>query len=163
MTFMNWFHMCLEIFFHSCFIFTVWTQKVYTEKQLEMMLMTICWTPKKYLMNYQPKSWTKMKSIAGSRSPFRADGEHSAECLPHGQPRRRDLGKVPRMDGPRWHIVHIHWARLRMRLSVFLWITQPKMHQFQKSLCPFSRGGPEDSKTPPTCKVCMILSQVMAI
>ena len=24
------------------------------------------------------------------------------------------------------------------------------------------RGGPEDSKTPPTCKICMILSQVMA-
>ena len=44
---------------------------------------------------------TKMKSIAGSRSPFRAHGEHSAECLPHGQPRRRDLGQVPRMDGPR--------------------------------------------------------------
>ena len=36
------------------------------------------------------------------------------------------------------------------------------MHQFLKSLCPSSRGGPEDSKTPPTCKICMILSQVMA-
>merc|ERR1712197_223229 len=36
------------------------------------------------------------------------------------------------------------------------------MHQFKKSLCPSSRGGPEDSKTPPTCKICMILSQVMA-
>ena len=45
----------------------------------------------------------------------------------------------------------------------FSWITQPKMHQFKKSLCPSSRGGPEDSKTPPTCKVWIILSQVMAI
>ena len=37
-----------------------------------------------------------------------------------------------------------------------------KMHQFKKSLCPSSRDGPEDSKTPPTFKVCMILSHVMA-
>ena len=43
----------------------------------------------------------------------------------------------------------------------FSWISQPKMHQFKKSLCPSSRGGPEDSKTPPTFKVCMILSHVM--
>ena len=42
-----------------------------------------------------------MKSLAGSRSPLRADGEHPAECLPHGQPRRRDLGQVPRLDGSR--------------------------------------------------------------
>ena len=29
-------------------------------------------------------------------------------------------------------------------------ITHPRMHQFKKSLCPSSRGGPEDSKTHPT-------------
>ena len=35
------------------------------------------------------------------------------------------------------------------------------MHQSSKSLWPSSRGGPEVSKTPPTCKVWMILCQVM--
>ena len=37
------------------------------------------------------------------------------------------------------------------------------MHQSSKSLCPSLRGVPEDSKTPPTCQVWMILSQVIAI
>ena len=53
------------------------------------------------LKKYIEELPTKMKSIAGSRSPLRADGEHPTECLPHGQPRRRDLGQVPRLDGPR--------------------------------------------------------------
>ena len=30
-------------------------------------------------------------------------------------------------------------------------ISQPRVHQFEKSLCPSARGGPEDSKTPATC------------
>ena len=34
------------------------------------------------------------------------------------------------------------------------------MHEYQKSLCPSSIGGPEVSETPPTCEVWMILSQV---
>ena len=42
-------------------------------------------------------------------------------------------------------------------------ISQPRMHQFEKSQCPSSRGGPEDSKTPPTCEVWIICGQVMAI
>ena len=37
------------------------------------------------------------------------------------------------------------------------------MHQSSKSLRPSSRVGPEVSKTPPTCKVWVILSQVMEI
>ena len=37
------------------------------------------------------------------------------------------------------------------------------MYQSSKSLCPSLRGVPEDSKTPPTCQVWMILSQVIAI
>ena len=49
-----------------------------------------------------------------------------------------------------------------MRLS-FLSISQPKVHQFQLSLWPSGRGGLEVSKTPPTCKVLIILSQVMAL
>ena len=44
----------------------------------------------------------------------------------------------------------------------FSWITQPEMHQSEKSQCPSSRGGPEVSKTPPTCEVCLSLSQVIA-
>ena len=48
-------------------------------------------------------------------------------------------------------------------LTCFSWITQPRMHQSSKSLCPSLRGVPEDSKTPPTCQVWMILSQVIAI
>ena len=47
--------------------------------------------------------------------------------------------------------------------TCFSWITQPWMHQSSKSLCPSLRGVPEDSKTPPTCQVWMILSQVIAI
>ena len=42
-------------------------------------------------------------------------------------------------------------------------LKSPRMHQSSKSLWPSSRGGPEVSKTPPTCKVWMILSQVMTI
>ena len=42
-------------------------------------------------------------------------------------------------------------------------LKSPRMHQSSKSLWPSSRGGPEDSKTPPTCKVWMIFSQVMTI
>ena len=38
-----------------------------------------------------------------------------------------------------------------------------RMHQSSKSLWPSSRGGPEVSKTPPACKVSMILSQVMTL
>ena len=53
-------------------------------------------------------------------------------------------------------------ARIRMRLS-FSSISQPRVHQFQLSLWPSRRGGPEVSKTPPTCKVRIILSQVMAL
>ena len=45
----------------------------------------------------------------------------------------------------------------------FLSISQPRLHQIQISLRPSCRGGPEDSETPPTCKVWMILSQVMAL
>ena len=41
--------------------------------------------------------------------------------------------------------------------------SQPFLHQFSKSLRPSSRGDPEDSETPPTCKVWMILSQVITI
>ena len=37
------------------------------------------------------------------------------------------------------------------------------MHQSSKYLCPSSRGSPDSSKTPPTCKVWMILSHVLAI
>ena len=37
------------------------------------------------------------------------------------------------------------------------------MHQSEKSQCPSSRGGPEDSKTPPTFEVCMIISQVIGL
>ena len=47
--------------------------------------------------------------------------------------------------------------------SSFSAITQPRMHQSAKSLCPSPRGDPDDSKTPPTCKNWMILSQVMAL
>ena len=53
-------------------------------------------------------------------------------------------------------------ARIRMALP-FLSISQPRLHQIQISLRPSCRGGPEDSKTPPTCKVWIILSQDMAI
>ena len=42
-------------------------------------------------------------------------------------------------------------------------LKSPRMHQSSKSLWPSSRVGPEVSKTPPTCKVWMILSQVMTI
>ena len=42
-------------------------------------------------------------------------------------------------------------------------LKSPRMHQSSKSLWPSSRVGPEVSKTPPTCKVWMILSQVIAI
>ena len=45
----------------------------------------------------------------------------------------------------------------------FLSISKPRLHQIQISLRPSCRGGPEDSETPPTCKVWMILSQVMAL
>ena len=41
----------------------------------------------------------------------------------------------------------------------FLSISQLRMHQYQKSLCPSSRGGPEKSKTPPTCEVLILGSQ----
>ena len=58
------------------------------------------------------------------------------------------------------HIIQL--APLRMRLSFSL-ISQPRMHQLWKYLWPLSRGGPEDSKTPPTCKVWMIWSEVMAL
>ena len=57
--------------------------------------------------------------------------------------------------------VQLQLAPIRTAL-LFLSISLPRMHQFQKSLCPSPRGGPEDSKTPPTCKVWMILSQAMA-
>ena len=40
---------------------------------------------------------------------------------------------------------------------------QPRLHQIQISLRPSCRGGPEDSETPPTCKVWIIFSQVTAI
>ena len=49
------------------------------------------------------------------------------------------------------------------KITVFHEFTQPRMHQFWKSLCPSSRGGPEVSETPPTWKVWMILGQVIAI
>ena len=42
-------------------------------------------------------------------------------------------------------------------------LKSPRMHQSSKSLRPSSRVGPEVSKTPPTCKVWMILCQVMTI
>ena len=42
-------------------------------------------------------------------------------------------------------------------------LKSPRMHQSSKSLWPSSRVGPEVSKTPPTCKVRIILSQVMAL
>ena len=32
-----------------------------------------------------------------------------------------------------------------------LQFSQPFLHQFPKSLCPSSKGDPDDSKTPPTC------------
>ena len=35
-----------------------------------------------------------------------------------------------------------------------LQLSQPFLEQLSKSQCPSSRGDPEDSKTPPTCKVC---------
>ena len=38
-----------------------------------------------------------------------------------------------------------------------------RLHQFQLFLWPSCRGGPEDSKTPPACKIRFILSQDMAI
>ena len=69
-------------------------------KMKSIETVTFLFTFVKYTCLRKKNSKT-MKSIAGSRSPFRAHGEHSAECLPHGQPRRRDLGQVPRMDGPR--------------------------------------------------------------
>ena len=56
----------------------------------------------------------------------------------------------------------IQLAPIRMALS-FSSISQPRLHQFQLSLWPSCRGGPEDSKTPPTCKVWIILSQVIAL
>ena len=56
----------------------------------------------------------------------------------------------------------IHLASLEFA-HLFSWIPQPRMHQSSKSLWPSSRGGPEDSKTPPTCEIWNILSQVMAI
>ena len=46
---------------------------------------------------------------------------------------------------------------------MFWGITRPRMHQFSKSLCPSSRGGPEDSKTHPTSSISWILGKVMAI
>ena len=57
---------------------------------------------------------------------------------------------------------HLQMAPIRMALS-FSSISQPRLHQFQLSLWPSCRGGPEDSKTLPTCKVWIILSQVMAL
>ena len=59
-------------------------------------------------------------------------------------------------------VQHLHLDSLRMRLS-FSSISRPRVHQFKKSLCASSRGGLEDSNTPPTCKIWMIFSQVMAI
>ena len=61
-----------------------------------------------------------------------------------------------------FNVPYIQLARIRMRLS-FSSISQPRVHQLKLSLWPSSRGGPEDFKTPPTCKVWIILSQVMAI
>ena len=58
--------------------------------------------------------------------------------------------------------LHLQLAPIRMALP-FLPISQPRLHQIQISLRPSCRGGPEDSETPPTCKVWMILSQVMAL
>ena len=57
---------------------------------------------------------------------------------------------------------YIQLAPIRMALP-FLSISQPRLHQIQISLRPSCRGGPEDSETPPTCKVWIILSQVTAI
>ena len=45
----------------------------------------------------------------------------------------------------------------------FSGITRPWMNQSSTYLCPSSRADLEDSKTPPTCKVWMILSQVTAL
>ena len=67
-------------------------------------------------------------------------------------------------EGRRDWIVMLHTTEIYNRKTcslVFSWITQPRIHQFQKSLCPSSC--PEVSKTPPTYEVCMILSQVMAL
>ena len=61
-----------------------------------------------------------------------------------------------------WMGTHLQLAPIRMALP-FLSISQPRLHQIQISLRPSCRGGPEDSKTPPTCNVWIILSQVMAI
>ena len=57
---------------------------------------------------------------------------------------------------------NIQLARIRMALS-FSSISESRLHQFQLSLWPSCRGGPEDSKTPPNCKVWIILSRVMAL
>ena len=43
-------------------------------------------------------------------------------------------------------------ARIKTAL-LFSSISQARMLQFEKSQCPSSRGGPEDSKTSPTCEV----------
>ena len=45
------------------------------------------------------------------------------------------------------------------RLSWITLITQPRMHQFWKSLCPSSRGNPEDSETPPNINFLMSIGQ----
>ena len=37
--------------------------------------------------------------------------------------------------------------------------SQPFLHQFLKSLCPSSRGDPEDSETPPEVKFLMSIGQ----
>ena len=42
-------------------------------------------------------------------------------------------------------------------------LKSPRMHQSSKSLWPSSRGGPEVSKTPPTCSIWWIWSQVMVL
>ena len=58
--------------------------------------------------------------------------------------------------------LYVQVASLELRLS-FSSISQLRMHQSKKILQPSSRGGPEDSKTPPTCKVWVILGHIMAI
>ena len=59
-------------------------------------------------------------------------------------------------------LTKLQLAPIRMALP-FLTISQPRLHQIQICLRPSCRGGPKDSETPPTCKVWMILSQVMAL
>ena len=57
---------------------------------------------------------------------------------------------IIQMDGLTVNVIKICALVFRELLSM--------MHQSSKSLCPSGRGAPDDSKTPPTCEVWMILA-----